>query len=473
MVRNQTIAAAVAAVLSTGSAFAGTSTLLTGSQAQSPFQALYIAGSSAAKNAILAVLEGPTLCNGSYSVFSSTGDTNFFAVSCQPTSATGFSGANGTNIYTVWYRAEGGSVTGALPLVAGNTIGSSIRQMNLTNATQGPTLGYSVSVPGSATFNGLDDSFPTNTFEAPVQLGITDVEPSALVKSNYPSAYKTSVYGSATAAQLAALSKTAIFDQVFGIFVNTQESQFTSSQQSGHGAAVGGTASGLALSKQAIANILDLVDTDWSTVTDVNGNAVTATSAPITLINREAGSGSRTATDIFFTGDSCLTTTSSILGNNIQETGAQDYFSTSDLLNAANTTPGSIAYATIDQAGSSFPNLTLVALDGIQPTSLAAASGEYGDWFEAFAVTGPNTPTTGDGKSLVTSLIKSLQNINNSIPSGQADLLGNPLFDAAVGPALPISGTTGTGPASSSPKAIYTNPFSRGGVSCSSPASEL
>ena len=56
-------------------------------------------------------------------------------------------------------------------------------------------------------------------------IGITDVEPSQLVGANYPSIYSTTVFGSATAAQLAALATSGkqkpLVDQVFGLFVQT------------------------------------------------------------------------------------------------------------------------------------------------------------------------------------------------------------------------------------------------------------
>jgi hypothetical protein len=150
MVRNLKVAAAVAAVLATATAFAG-QPLPT--SAQSPTVGLYVAGSSAAKGAIIGALESG-LCGGSYSVFSSTGDTNFFAVSCTPAAATGIPSANGSNVFTVWYRDEGGSVTGALPLVSG----SQINQMNLSTATGSATT-YTVSVSGISASNGIDDSF--------------------------------------------------------------------------------------------------------------------------------------------------------------------------------------------------------------------------------------------------------------------------------------------------------------------------
>jgi hypothetical protein len=480
MNRNMKVAAAVAAILSSAAAAAATGQFIDPTSAQNGV-ALYIAGSSAAKNAILNVLESgsvggaPVFCAGSagYSVFSSTPDPNFFAVSCAPVAATGLGGANGSTVYTVWYRAEGGSVTGALPIISG----SNINQLTLnSNVTANPSGGYTVTVGGNATGNGVDDSF-TNVFKAPVNLGITDVEPGALVKNNYPSAYSTAAFGKATSAALASLSSDGqvIFDQVFGIFVNTTGAGFSAAEQTGNGQpVVSGTASGLSLSKQTIAAILQGKLTNWANVplaSSATGAAVTGTtSSAITVINREAGSGSRTATDIFFTGDHC----SSLTANTpIKETGGTDYFSTTDVLNAANTTPGSITYATIDQAGTSFPNLTLVAIDNVQPSNIAAATGAYGDWFEAWAITNPALSSTSDQGILAQNLVTAFAGISEN-GFGQADLLADPLAPGSAGvipaPQLPVTASIGN---VTGAKAIYTNPYSRLGNSCQDPQSEL
>ena len=445
MVRNLKIAAAVAAVLAAGAANA---VQPTPAQAQSPTVALYTSGSSAAKNAIIGSLE-TGLCGGSYSVFSSTGDTNFFAVSCAPAATSGIPSANGSNIFTIWYRDEGGSVTGALPLVTG----SSINQMNLSGATGSPTT-YTVSVPGSSANNGIDDSFASGVFKAPVQFGITDVEPGALIGNNYPSAYKTSVYGHASATQLGNLTASPIFDQVFGVFVNTNSGAFSAAEKQGQGTA---TAS-LALPAQTITNILNGYSSDWSDVPDDNGNIVASSSLGITIVNREQGSGSRTATDIFFTSDSCNKVTQGPILESTAGTG--DYFSTGNVLAAANTIPGAITYASIDQAGS-YANLTLVAVDGVQPSNLAAAAGAYGDWFEATAVKGTNyNSLSTDQKGLITYLINAFQ-AESSTPGG-TDVLANPNYNT---PALPVSSTASV----NNGHTIYINPFTRGGISCNDP----
>jgi hypothetical protein len=449
MVRNITVAAAVASVLASGAAMAGQPTP---AQAASPSVGLYVAGSSAAKNAVLSALEtGSSFCGGSYSLFSSTGDGNFFAVSCTPAASTGLPSANGTNVFTIWYRDEGGSVVGALPLVSG----SQINQLSLAGAS-GSGGSYTVAVGGSSGTNGIDDSFTGGVSKEPVQMGITDVEPGALNGQNYPSAYRSSVYGHATSIQLAGLTQATIFDQVFGVFVNTNSTAFSTAEKSGQGTA---TAS-LDLSRQTIGAILQGNQGNWNDVPDTSGNAVTSASLPITIVNREQGSGSRTATDIFFTGDHCTTPLQTPIAESTG--GTADYFSTGNVLAAANTIPGAITYASIDNAGSSsFPNLTLVAVDNVQPTNLNAAAGTYGDWFEATVTTGSSYGSlSADQQGLIQGLIAAFQT-EATLP-GAADILANPNYNT---PSYPISGTgvTITG------HTVYVNPFSRIGNSCNDP----
>jgi hypothetical protein len=446
MVRNTTIAAAIAAILASGSALA---TQPTPASAAAPAVGLYVAGSSAAKNAILGALE-TNLCGGSYSLFSSTGDTNFFAVSCTPASGT-TAGATGSAIFTIWYRDEGGSVTGALPLVSG----SSINQLLLTQAT-GSGGSYTVSVPGSSATNGIDDSFASGVFKAPVQFGITDVEPAVLIHDNYPTAYKSSVYGKASASQLAGLTAVPLFDQIFGVFVNTNSSAFSSSETGGQGKAPP-NANTLNLPKDTITNILNSGTTDWSLASDTNGNAVTSTSLPIVILNREQGSGSRTATSIFFQQDICNSSAVSITEST---GGTADYFSTGNVLAAANGIPGSITYASIDNAGStSFPNLTLVYVDGVVPNQLNAAAGTYGDWFEATGVTGSATLSSNQ-TALISYLTSAFQ--TQATAPNTPDILANPQFNAA---SFPISGTLAN--------KIYVNSYSRAGSSCNTPVNAI
>jgi hypothetical protein len=443
MNRNSQIAAAVAAVLASASATVAFAAPPTLTQAQSPYATLYIAGSSAAKNAILNALE-VDLCGGSTNalVFSSTGDTNFFAVSCAPATATGVTGANGTNVFTVYYRDEGGSVVGALPIVSG----ASISQLSLAGATCTGSV-CAVPVGGTTANNGIDDSF-TGVVKAPVQLGITDVEPTAFVGDNYPTAYKTSVYGVATAGGLAGLTATPIFQQVFGIFVNSTSLNTP-----------------ISLSREEVAALLNGGITDWSKVEDTVTHAkVASASVPVHIVNREAGSGSRTATSIYFEDDECNPN-----NTGVSDAGALlDYFSTGNVLAAASTTTGGITYASIDNAPPT--GMVLASLNSVAPSNLAAAQGLYDYWYEATAVQ-TNATLTATQSSLVTYLIAEFQTLNTAPHSAQ--VLAIPGIGTTTNTsAIPVSGTANRG-TSGTATTIYVNPFTRIGVSCNEPISSL
>jgi hypothetical protein len=456
MNRNSTIAAAVAAVLASGvSSYALAVPTL--AQAQSPNTVLYIAGSSAAKNAVLAALE-VDLCGGVSNAltFSSSGDTNFFAVSCIPATSTGVTGANGSNVFTVYYRDEGGSVTGALPIVSGKPI----NQLNLA-AASGAGPAYVISVTGSSAINGIDDSFSTGVVKEPVQLGITDVEPGALIQDNYPAAYLPSVYGTASASQLAGLTQNTLFSQVFGIFVNTSGGQFGTLTCQGQPASATNTC--LSLSKETITNLLQGNITNWSGAPTTAGTAA-ASSLAVKIVNREQGSGSRTSQAIYFTDDECNPSANSI-SDPAGPTG--DYFSTGNVLTAAGSVPGAITYASIDNAGSGAPNMTLVAINGVAATNLNAAAGLYDDWYEATMV-GPISGLTASQNSLASFLMTEFQN-GNTAPHA-ADIVLIPGAGTNTTPGLPVSGTSN---AFGGATTIYVNAFTRGGVSCNTPSNAL
>jgi hypothetical protein len=310
---NTKLAAAIAAVLASAGSGYAVAAVPTLAQANSAPVQLIMAGSSAAKPAVLSALQN-TLCGGASNALTilSAANTNFLAVSCFPTSTTGLAFANGTTGVTVKYRFEGGSVTGALPIVSGKTI--STLDLGSAAGNYSPASCASVSlctatVTGTSGNNGIDDSFTGAVTKAAVQFGITDVEPGALIGDNYPTAYLTSIYGTATPAQLAALSHFTLFDQVFGIFVN--KSNFTNTAPN--------------LSKAMITNLLQGNVLDWTHVEDVNGNAISTTATPIAVVNREAGSGSRTSAAIYFTGDECVVGATTIVD---VPGGTNDFFST-------------------------------------------------------------------------------------------------------------------------------------------------
>jgi hypothetical protein len=445
---NRKIAAAIAAVLGIGGAGIASAAAPTLAQAQAvTTNVLYTSGSSAAKNAILGAIEND-MCGGAANslIFSSTGDTNFFAVSCAPAASTGIVGANGTTVFNVYYRDEGGSVTGALPLVSG----SPIAQLNLAGATCAGNA-CSVAVGGSSAANGTTDSF-TGTTKQLSGMGVTDVEPGALIGDNYPTGYSVAAFGKASPAQLGSLSTTAVFQQVFGIFVNST-----------------GLHTPICLSTPAVQGLLTGAITDWSKVEDCLTHAkVASSSVPVTIVNREPGSGSRTATSIFWLNDECDPTFTGVL-----EDQPTDYFSTGNVLAAAGTTTGAITYASIDNIGST-ANMVAVAINGVPPTNLAAAQGQYPWWVESDLVA-PNYSISAVAQSIVNFLTTDLQNGNTAPHSAQVNLI--PGSGANTTPSLPVNLTANTcsnaacSVATSTP--IYVNPFTKSNVSCNIPISFL
>jgi hypothetical protein len=455
MNRNEKIAVAIAAALGVGAA-GNALAVPTQTQAAATTNVLYISGSSAAKNAILGALEND-MCGGAANalIASSSGDTNFFAVSCTPASTTGITGATGTAVFTVYYRDEGGSVTGALPLVSG----SPIAQLNL-NST-GTLSGNALTIPvtGSSAANGTTDTFTSVVNGVATQLprqksglGVTDVEPAAFVGDNYPTAYSPSVFGTATGSQLANLTSTSVFQQVFGIFVNKT-----------------GLNTPICLSSWAVASLLDGEITDWSKVEDCATHAAVASSSvPVTIVNREAGSGSRAAASIFWLDDLC---DPSNVG--VEEDQTTDYFSTGNVLSAAATLTGAVTYASIDNDGAQ-ANLVLASIDGVAPTNLAAAQGQYQWWVESSLVT-PTYSIPAVATSIANFLVTDLQNGNTAPHSAQINLI--PGSGNNTTPAIPALSTANTCSNAActvkSSTAIYVNPFTKLGHSCQIPTSAL
>lgn len=452
MSRSMQIAAAVAAALGASSAVLAAPPAL--STAAAAPVSLYVAGSSAAKNGILAALQ-TNLCGGAANALtlSSTGNTNFFAVSCTVAASTGLSFAG--QVATVYYRDEGGSVVGALPIVSSKTIA----QLNLSDTTNIPSCASGATacaptVGGSSASNGTTDTFTGAVTKKAVQLGITDLEPAVFVGAgdNYPSAYSASVFGTASPAQMSALSGTSqpLFQQVFGVFVNVSGGAFGSPLPTS-----------LSISKAALTNVLQGNVTDWNQVSNTAGSAVATASDPIVLVNRESGSGSRASAAIYFTGDECSASAATIAD---PAGAAGDFFSTGNVLAAANTTTGGVTYASIDNfSTTTYPNLALVAINGIAPSNLNAATGQYDYWFEATAVPAPSL--SGNSLALANFIISALQ--TEATAPHLVDVLAIPGL-STNNAALPVSGTASSGAAT-----IYVNQFTRGGSSCNTPLDAL
>jgi hypothetical protein len=433
MNKNLIIATAVAAALGAGAAAHADS-------CSAPTYKLYVAGSSAAKASFQTALANDLFTTES-SYSSTNGDFEAFCGPVKSPSPVNGLTAGATAI--VFYRAEGGSVVGALPIATGHNV----KFLDLTGT------GCNVAAPvttGSSATVGTTDGWGGCVTEHNVEMGITDLEPGVFTAAsgNYPTAYSTAVFGSATPQQLSSLPTAVLFQQVFAIAVNTS------------GINGGGTGQAVNLSRETVANILNGSYVDWSAVPSASGGAVSSVSAPITIINREAGSGTRTGASIYFLGDECTT-----LPFTLSDPGPVDYYATSDELKAAGTVPGSISYASIDNLepnGTKYPNLTMASLSGVTPTNLAAASGQYDYWFEATAVQGTFDSTAAS--NLYTWLTTGeLTNLATAPHAADINVIPNL---GSNGAAVPIVSSVVGG------HTIYQNPFTRSGNSCNLPSEQ-
>jgi hypothetical protein len=448
------IAAAVAAALASGYADAAAPSI---ASAAAPQAELIIAGSSAAESAVAGFVEtnicgtaANTLVVQSAAPAGASGSGNFFAFSCNTAVTIPASGSAPSvpagNLVTIYYRTEGGSVVGALPVVTNHTV----LRLNLT--TSGCTqVGTSTTctVSGTTSIAGTVDGWTGAVTADVVQLGITDVEPGQLTGANFPTGYSSASFGAATTAQMKALPKVRLFDQVFGLAVNAE--------------AGSGITPPVHLSKASVANILSGTYSDWSTVPDaITGAPIASASSPITRVDREPGSGTRTATNIYFLGYGCGTL------NSIPLTpGEALNFSTGDELTAANKTAGAIAYTSIDQLlnpsnSSKYPNLVLAELSGDLPTTnQIAAAGVYDYWFEATAV--PNTTALGTSASAsIASYIEANLPKIATAPASP-DVLAIPSY-AGNTATLPLATNSKTGTSE-----VFVNVFTRNGNSCNVP----
>ncbi len=441
------IAAAVAVAVASGYANAAAPTL---AQAAAPTVQLVIAGSSAAQSAVSTAIQND-LCGGAtntLTVKSSGGSANFTALSCNTAIAVaGTPGIPANTLTTIYYRTEGGSVVGALPIAgATNILRLDLTSSSCTQAGGGGAV--TCTVNGTTSTSGTTDTWTGAVTRDTVQLGVTDVEPALLVGNDFPSNYSPTAFGTATPAQLAALGTAKLFQQVFGLVVNTS----------------GGTLGPLNLTKESAANIELGKYSDWAAVPDSEtGKPISSVSAPITLKDREPGSGTRTSTNVYLFGAHCggsLSIPVSRGGN----------FSTNDELVAANATAGAVAYASIDQIlnpanGTKWTNLALANINGVTPSTIAAATGKYDFWYEATLVPNPSVNTNTTAGNLITFLKNDLPQLVTAPAVPDINVIpgqGSPTKNVGTVP-LTSNGKTGTA-------TIYVNPYTRAASSCNVPS---
>jgi ABC-type phosphate transport system substrate-binding protein len=445
--RNRYVAAAVTAALALGASAVTLAAGPTPSAASGATHQIFIAGSSAAAAGIVSFLEA-NLCGGAnFSAFTTPTSTvnlpDFRAVSC--TAATGQPFA-GTSV-TVWYRAEGGSVVGVLPVI--NNV--SVKQLDIVNASCAATDGVNYSctgVTGSANVNGTNDTWGGGVLSHNIDIGISDLEPG--VFGNTATAAgggqhdPFGIYSAAftgpdqTSSALQAMTHSTILMQTFGFVVNMNL--------------------GLAdLPKEQITAIFDGRLTDWSKVSSAGGTAVG--SGAIVVCHREKGSGTRASTDLFLNGIGCTSGASTI--NSTDSGTPADNFQTSAELDCVNTHPNSIGYVSIDNfsklgAGKQFTAVNSITVSGVASAVQTSATGQYDYLFEASL--NRNSHLSADATTLLTTMLPALQNVNSTSTSAQVTAIpGQPSTNLAQVPLQ--TGTHG----------VFTSQFLRngaGGNSC-------
>jgi hypothetical protein len=429
---NLKIAAAVAVAIGGHSAAQAAPTV---SQCATAGARLYVAGSSAAQPSFATALAADLFDAGGETVIS--GSAGNFKAYCGAAKAGNGAGIATGTITTVYYRGEGGSVVGALPIVSGKPIKMLDISTTSCQVASPPVTGTSASV-------GTTDGWTGCVTTHAVEMGVTDLEPTVFTTPNYPSAYSVTVFGSATKAQLAGLTSTPLFQQVFGLYVNTS------------GINGGATGQAINLTPETVANILAGNYFDWNAVPTATGGQVSNVSRSITIVNREAGSGTRAGATIKFLGTNCVTSPFLLS----DPTPLNDGYSTGDVLTTAAATPGAITYASIDNVKA---GLSLASINGVTPSNLAASSGQYDWWFEATAQKGNITSPGGLG--LYNWLVGGELQAIATAPHAD-DILAIPNVLPNVNPpVVPVTNTAHT----LSGHTIYINPFSKAGNSCSIP----
>jgi hypothetical protein len=429
--------------------------------------AVYVSGSSAAQTG-MALAVGQDMLGGVPNLtLIKTADASGinFDVFCGTTVA----GANNPfaagKTLLVYYRAEGGSVAGVMPIVTGNQL----NQLKLDavpvadTVTTIPAAGYTQvavtgAVTGTSTGQGPTDGFGGAVWKKFTDIGVSDVEPGQFAPGvNYPVNYNPANYGAMTALQISGLTKDVGFQQAFGFFIG--EPAGTSLQAT------------IDLSSATVEGILNGTFSDWSQVPTANGTAASSAPLAITWVNREAGSGSRAATgDYWLNCGNPLPATGLINSSGVSTpvAGLNDGWSTTEVLTIISTISGGITYASIDNAGK-VGNTVLVSINGVAPTNLLAATNDYQWWFESFFIKNAaayalNAGTGQDGNGSALTLWNAINtnhefiNLASAPHSKQVSAIpgaGTNPHSATTAPGNTLGGTT-----------IYTGTYTRSGNSC-------
>jgi hypothetical protein len=344
--------------------------------------------------------------------------------------------------YTLYYRADGGSIVGAYAPLNN----AQINELNLASA-------WCVADTAANTFDCATANNPTNTAQpagtqqitgnditnAPadgftgavakhfIPYGVSDEEPGAYgnklgehwagggnddaVNGAFGPPYPYTFLGAdATPNQLQAMNHTLLFQQVFGFVANK----------------------GLGItdiSSAALTAILSGTTTDWSHImNDSTGNPVTAVATPIIVCQRDLGSGTRTGADIVFTGAGCNPYGVSGLAL-VDQHSKPNNFATADELLCVDQNATAIGYVSIDNfskvapVGTTYANTTALTLDGRSGTNKLAALGGWQYALEASFNTNAAYAKSAAETTFFNTLRAELQALNSAPATGHVNVL--------------------------------------------------
>jgi hypothetical protein len=433
------VAVAVAAALGAGSALAATNPNYTLS--------LNVAGSSAMRDAVInefsnVLCQSGTVAGPFVSAKEAPGteSPDFRALTCTLAAPSSLAGT----VVAVYYRSEGGSVFGIFgnPFLNGGTA-LPINRLNIgaPSGTQPTAFGIQENVAQLVSDTQISNEGAI--IKDTVDLGVSDVEPQALIGENYGSEYATTAtpagfipYATPSKATLQAIPK-------FGTVIGEVYAPIISNAAGGTAGfkdASGITTTNKGLTSQELASIYSGNVTDWSLVPSAAAAGATAP-APITICRRDAGSGTQTVTSTHFLGTNCSTGGLPFVTAATAPSGVTvvTNYATGDVLNCVNGTPGAIGLVTLQPASKyTAANATQIAVDGITGSAITSAQGQYTYYGEAYFI--KNTLVTGNKATLIAKVVSDLQSANNT-PTSAADpnLVALPAYNAPFSPVTPLA----------------------------------
>lgn len=463
---NLKISAAVAAVIACSAVPAFASDLTTTTNVQNGTTAgvvLNVSGASAQRDAFVSFMARTVCQSGTFDLYraSPSAGADFRAYSCRVVNDAGVYGGAANQLAVVFYRSEGGSAWGPVPMsrrnatapfyTAANDI--AVTRLNVDNScttTSSASVGTVVYTVHECPVPANDYQLATDTFTdanlalSVVDLGVADEEPKMYSGVNFPtvSTRLTQIPAGSRDSFMNAINSIAQvgFGQTFGIIVNNTSGPFSGTT---------GTPK-RTIGKNVLAGIFNGTYKNWNQIVSSDGTLVSSTSVPIKVCRREPGSGTQVAAHQYFLGTSGCNPqfpngTFVTDGADADQTnlaadtdGVIERGTSGDLATCVATLPGAIGLV----VGNAAPtNTVFLNVDGRAPTREAAAVGAYDFWYEQTFTVNPRLGA-GAKQDLANALIAearlsgSAPNVLSviSLPNENNDPLGQGAFNANTPP---------------------------------------